>query len=160
MERIKMKAEEQKTLRLSIPTENGVVIINNPSPKYKSDMVKELALKISKQEEIDERKMLFDLIDNCTNVEFEGDISAVQNLSHEAQMILNEVLIIFQEMIGETHQILRMSLQQARNEMLQNELLKESKEIRKDIEQEIIEEKIEERSNKKVNRPRGKAVRK
>ena len=166
--KIKLNAEE-KILRISIPTDNGVIVVNNPSDKLKNELVGLLVNCIVENKDFDERKLMQDLIDNCTNVEFEGDIFEATNLTHEAKMITNEILIIFQEIIAEAYQIIKLAMQQAKNEMLQNEILDEKNEViekAKEIqekEEEIKEEVKEEISHKIVRKPqrsRGRVNRK
>ena len=167
--KIKLNVEEQ-ILRISIPTDNGVIVVNNPSDKLKNELVGLLVNCIVENKDFDERKMMQDLIDNCTNVEFEGDIFEATNLTHEAKMITNEILIIFQEIIAEAYQIIKLAMQQAKNEMLQNEILDEkneviekAKEIQEEKAEEIKEEVKEEIPHKTVRKPqrsRGRVNRK
>lgn len=167
--KIKLNVEEQ-ILRISIPTDNGVIVVNNPSDKLKNELVGLLVNCIVENKDFDERKMMQDLIDNCTNVEFEGDIFEATNLTHEAKMITNEILIIFQEIIAEAYQIIKLAMQQTKNEMLQNEILDEkneiiekAKEIQEEKAEEIKEEVKEEMPHKTVRKPqrsRGRVNRK
>ena len=167
--KIKLNVEEQ-ILRISIPTDNGVIVVNNPSDKLKNELVGLLVNCIVENKDFDERKLMQDLIDNCTNVEFEGDIFEATNLTHEAKMITNEILIIFQEIIAEAYQVIKLAMQQAKNEMLQNEILDEkdkiiekAKEIQEEKAEEIKEEVKEEISHKTVRKPqrsRGRVSRK
>lgn len=160
---------EKKILRISIPTDNGTVVVNNPSDKLKNELVGLLVNCIVENKDFDERKLMQDLIDDCTNVEFEGDIFEATNLTHEAKMITNEILMIFQEIMAEAYQIIKIAMQQAKNEMLQNEILDEKNEViekAKEIqekEEEIKEEVKEEISHKTVRKPqrsRGRVNRK
>ena len=167
--KIKLNVEEQ-ILRISIPTDNGTIIVNNPSDKLKNELVGLLVNCIVENKDFDERKLMQDLIDNCTNVEFEGDIFEATNLTHEAKMITNEILIIFQEIIAEAYQIIKLAMQQAKNEMLQNEILDEKNEViekAKEIQEEKIEEIKEEvkeeiphKTVRKPQRSRGRVNRK
>ena len=167
--KIKLNVEE-KVLRISIPTDNGVIVVNNPSDKLKNELVGLLVNCIVENKDFDERKLMQDLIDNCTNVEFEGDIFEATNLTHEAKMITNEILMIFQEIMAEAYQIIKIAMQQAKNEMLQNEILDEKdkiiekvKEIQEEKMEEIKEEVKEEVPHKTVRKPqrsRGKVSRK
>lgn len=167
--KIKLNVEEQ-ILRISIPTDNGVIVVNNPSDKLKNELVGLLVNCIVENKDFDERKIMQDLIDNCTNVEFEGDIFEATNLTHEAKMITNEILIIFQEIMGEAYQIIKIAMQQAKNEMIQNEILDEkdkiiekAKEIQEEKAEEIEEEVKEEVPHKTVRKPqrsRGRVNRK
>lgn len=161
---------EKKILRISIPTDNGTIVVNNPSDKLKNELVGLLVNCIVENKDFDERKLMQDLIDDCTNVEFEGDIFEVTNLTHEAKMITNEILMIFQEIMAEAYQIIKIAMQQAKNEMLQNEILDEkdkiiekAKEIQEEKMEEIKEEVKEEVPHKTVRKPqrsRGKVSRK
>ena len=167
--KIKLNVEE-KVLRISIPTDNGVIVVNNPSDKLKNELVGLLVNCIVENKDFDERKLMQDLIDDCTNVEFEGDIFEATNLTHEAKMITNEILMIFQEIMAEAYQIIKIAMQQAKNEMLQNEILDEkneivekAKEIQEEKIEEIKEEVKEEISHKTVRKPqrsRGRVSRK
>ena len=167
--KIKLNVEE-KILRISIPTDNGTIVVNNPSDKLKNELVGLLVNCIVENKDFDERKLMQDLIDDCTNVEFEGDIFEATNLTHEAKMITNEILIIFQEIIAEAYQVIKLAMQQAKNEMMQNEILDEkdkiiekTKEIQEEKAEEIKEEVKEEISHKTVRKPqrsRGKVSRK
>ena len=140
--KVKLNVEE-KVLRISIPTDNGTIVVNNPSDKLKNELVSLLVNCIVENKDFDERKLMQDLIDDCTNVEFEGDIFEATNLTHEAKMITNEILMIFQEIMAEAYQIIKIAMQQAKNEMLQNEILDEKDKIIKKT-KEIQEEKVEE----------------
>ena len=166
--KIKLNVEE-KVLRISIPTDNGVIVVNNPSDKLKNELVGLLVNCIVENKDFDERKLMQDLIDNCTNVEFEGDIFEATNLTHEAKMITNEILIIFQEIMAEAYQIIKIAMQQAKNEMLQNEILDEkneviekAKEIQEKAEEvkEEVKEEIPHKTVRKPQRSRGRVNRK
>lgn len=166
--KIKLNVEEQ-ILRISIPTDNGVIVVNNPSDKLKNELVALLVNCIVENKDFDERKLMQDLIDNCTNVEFEGDIFEATNLTHEAKMITNEILIIFQEIIAEAYQVIKLAMQQAKNEMLQNEILDEkneviekAKEIQEKAEEvkEEVKEEIPHKTVRKPQRSRGRVNRK
>lgn len=168
-ERVKINLDE-KVLRLEVPTNNGLVVINEPSQNLKKELINMLVLCITENKDFDEKKIMLDLINDCTNADFDGDIFEVTNLSHEAQMITNEILIIFQEILSETYQIIKMAMQQTKNEMLQNEILKEkdeiiekAEEIQEEKTEEIKEEVKEEVSHKTVRKPqrsRGRVSRK
>lgn len=167
--KIKLNVEE-KILRISIPTDNGTIVVNNPSDKLKNELVGLLVNCIVENKDFDERKLMQDLIDDCTNVEFEGNIFEATNLTHETKMITNEILMIFQEIMAEAYQIIKIAMQQAKNEMLQNEILDEkdkiiekAKEIQEEKMEEIKEEVKEEIPHKTVRKPqrcRGKVSRK
>jgi hypothetical protein len=163
MGRIKVNVEKE-VVRLSIPSDNGTIVINEPSQNLKDKLVKELGLKVTKQEDINEKEIMLLLIEKCTNVEFDGDIFEAKNLSHEAQMIVNEILIIFEEIIALVHQVLRLTLQQAKNEMLQNKIIEEKDEMIEQVEEKVEEKKtIEEMPRKVAKKPqrsRGKMIRK
>ena len=160
--KIKMKAEEN-ILRISIPTPNGVAVVNNPSDKFKGELIKMLVECITENEDFDEKKIMLDLINHCTNVEFEGDIFEVEHLTHEAKMITNEILIIFEEITQEAYQVLRLAMQQAKNEMEQNRILDEKDEILEKIdkqEKEEVKEEVPHREVRKPQRSRSKINRK
>ena len=156
---------EKKILRISIPTDNGTIVVNNPSDKLKNELVSLLVNCIVENKDFDERKLMQDLIDDCTNVEFEGDIFEATNLTHEAKMITNEILMIFQEIMAEAYQIIKIAMQQTKNEMLQNEILDEKNEIiekAKEIQEkaEEVKEEIPHKTVRKPQRSRGKVSRK
>ena len=126
--KIKINAEVNKQ-RMTIPTDNGIIVGNNPSQKLRNELIDELVTAIMKNTDFDEKVMMKKLIDDCTNVEFDKDVFEVEYLSHEAKMITNEILIIFQEIISEAYQVINLVLQQIKNEELQNGLLEEKNEI-------------------------------
>ena len=162
MKKIKVNAEQNKK-RLEIPTDNGTIIIENPNSEFKNEIIKYMVTCIMDDIELDERKILLDLIDNCTNVEFDKDIFEAVNLSHEAQMITNEVLIIFQEIVGEAGQVVRLILQQTKNELEQKEIIEENNKVLNKINevQEIQEDaNVPHRTVRKPQRSRGRIVRK
>lgn len=159
--KIKVKVEEN-ILRLSIPSESGTIVINNPTQSYRKELLGMIVDLITEKKDFDEKKIMSDLINHCTNVEFDGDIFESTNLSHEAQVISNEILIIFQEIVSEAYQLLQLAMQQAKGEMLQDEILKEKDNVL-DIVEKIQNEKeteiVEEKKEKRPNRPRGRAYR-
>ena len=130
-EKIKVNLNEEKVLRLSVEMDEGVAIVNNPTQAFRQETVNKIVVCLTKNEDFDEKQMMLDLINHCTNVEFEGDVFEAVYLSHEVQMITNEVLIIFQELVSEAYQLIQLALQQVKNERLQNEILDERKEIDK-----------------------------
>ena len=151
--KIKINVEKNKQ-RLTIPTDNGIIIIENPSQELRNELIDELAQTVMKNEDFDERKMMLRLIDDCTNVEFDKNVFEVEYLSHEAKMITNEILLIFQEIISEAYQIINLVLQQIKNEELQNELLEEKNKIEKMvIEKENEEEEIVKEVKREVRKP-------
>ena len=160
--KIKVKVEEN-ILRLSIPSESGTIVINNPTQSYRKELLGMIVDLITEKKDFDEKKIMSDLINHCTNVEFDGDIFESTNLSHEAQVISNEILIIFQEIVSEAYQLLQLAMQQAKGEMLQGEILKEKDDVL-DIVEKIQNEKeteiVEDKKEKRPNRPRGRAYRK
>ena len=162
--KIRVNAEIEE-LRLSIPTDRGVIVVNNPKNYFKNDMIKYMVDCIIEDNELDEKRVMLDLIDHCTNVEFDMDIFEAVNLSHEAQMITNEILLIFQEIVGEASQVVKLVVQQAKNELEQIEVIDENHKILEELKKEEV--KIEEgkvevprKVVKKPQRGRGKVVRK
>jgi hypothetical protein len=158
--KIKMIAEEKKVLRISVPTDNGTAVVNNPSESFKDELLKTLVNSLTKNEDFDEKKIMLDLINHCTNVEFEGDIFKVEHLTHEAKIITNEIFIIFQEIIQEAYQVLRLAMQQAKNEMIQKEILDEKDNMLKMAEKVKKEEKEEIEIPKVVKKPQRSRKRK
>jgi hypothetical protein len=157
--KIKMIVEEKKVLRISIPTDNGMAIVNNPSENFKNELLKMLVNTLTKNEDFDEKKIMLDLISHCTNVEFEGDIFETEYLTHEAKMITNEIFIIFQEIIQEAYQIIRLAMQQAKNEMTQKEILGEKDNIL-EMAEKVKEERGEDEIQKVVKKPQRSRKRK
>lgn len=155
--KIKVNAEVEE-LRLSIPTDKGTIVINNPKGELKNEMIKYMVECTMRNQEFDEKKIILELIDECTNVEFDMNIFDAVNLSHEAQMITNEILIIFQEIIGEASQVVRLVLQQTKNELEQKEIIEENKKIVGQI-KEVVETEKEVEEVEKVEVPR-KAIKK
>ena len=158
--KIKMIAEEKKVLRISVPTDNGMAVVNNPSEDFKNELLKTLVNSLTKNEDFDEKKIMLDLINHCTNVEFEGDIFKVEHLTHEAKIITNEIFIIFQEIIQEAYQVLRLAIQQTKNEMIQKEILDEKDNILEMVEKVKEEEKEENEIPKVVKKPKRSRKRK
>ena len=121
--KIKLNAEKRVEPRLTIPYKGQNIIVNEPSDTVRGEMIETLVRLITENKDFDEKEMLNKLINYCTNVEFDKDVFEVVELSHEAKMITNEVLMIFQEIIGESYQVINLMLQQIKNEELQNKLL-------------------------------------
>lgn len=162
--KIKINAEVEE-LRLSIPTNDGTIVVRNPKGDFKNEVIKYMVDCIIMDNELDEKKIMLDLIDHCTNVEFDMDIFKAVNLSHTAQMITNEILLIFQEMVSEASQVVMLVVQQTKNELKQREIIEENNEMLKDLkkeEVELIKEDVEvpHKVVKKPQRSRGKVVRK
>lgn len=150
--KIKINAEENKQ-RITIPTDRGTLIVRNPSQNLKNELVNELVTTIMENKDFDEKIMMMKLIDDCTNVEFDKNVFEVEYLSHEAKMITNEILIIFQEIISEAYQVINLILQQIKNEELQNGLLKEKNKVEKIVEKEIEEKEVVEDKIREVRKP-------
>ncbi len=146
--------------------DEGVAVVNNPSQAFKQELIGKIVTCLTKNEDFDEKKIMMDLINHCTNVEFEGDVFEATHLSHEVQMITNEVLIVFQELVNEAYQLIQLALQQVKNERLQNEILDEKQEVENiEVKEEIKEVAKEEikapkKVVKKPQRSRGKITRK
>ncbi len=161
--KIKVNAEVEE-LRLSIPTSDGTIVVRNPKGDFKNEVIKYMVDCIIMDNELDERKIMLDLIDHCTNVEFDMDIFEAVNLSHMAQLVTNEVLLIFQEITEEAGQVVRLVVQQTKNELEQKEILDESRKMLEGLKEEVevVEEEVEipRKVVKKPQRSRGKIVRK
>lgn len=151
-DKIKVNLNEEKVLRLSVEMDEGVAVVNNPTQAFRQEIVNKIVVCLTKNEDFDEKQMMMDLINHCTNVEFEGDIFEAVYLSHEVQMITNEVLIIFQELVSEAYQLIQLALQQVKNERLQSEILDERKEIDKVEVKEEVE--VPQKAIKKPQRSR------
>ena len=148
--KIKVKVQKQD-LRLQIPYEDGVIIINEIHPQLKDSLLQEIIEVLNKKKELDERQIFLTIVDKCTNVEFDGDIFVEQYVSHEIQMLINEIMIMIQEVIQEAYQILRLVLQQAKNEIVAKEVINEVKTIS------VVEEKVEEKVEvKRVRKPKSR----
>ena len=162
-EKIKVNVEVKKE-RLSIPTDRGTIVVNNPSDEFKNDTIKYMVECILEDKDFDEKKIMLDLIDNCTNVEFDMNIFEAKNLSHEAQMITNEILLLFQEIVEESGQVVKLILQQTKNELMREEVREENKELAEKTEEknnpQEVEEKTPQKTVRKPQRSRGRVVRK
>lgn len=166
MKKIKVNTEVVKE-RLNMPTDRGVIVVNNPSNEFKNDIIEYMVSRILEDGDFDERKIMLDLIDNCTNVEFDMDVFEAKNLSHEAKMITNEILIIFQEIVGEAGQIVKLILQQTKNELEQKEVEEENKKLLNQIEEMVeekdapqeVEEYVPQKTVRKPQRSKGRVVR-
>lgn len=152
MQKVKVKVNKQE-LRLQIPCEDGLIVINEIHPQLKQEILGILTSALQEGKDFDEKKIFMDIVNKCTNVEFDGDIFEEQYVTHEVQMLVNEIFIMIQELIQEAYQILRMVLQEAKNEIAQKELLKEKDEL---VEMAENEEKqnIEVRRDVRKPRPR------
>ena len=161
-EKIKVNVEVKKE-RLSIPTDRGTIVVNNPNDDFKNDTIKYMVECILEDKDFDEKKIMLDLIDNCTNVEFDMNIFEAKNLSHEAQMITNEILLLFQEIVEESGQVVKLILQQTKNELMRKEVREENKELAEKTEEkdepQEVEEKTPQKVVKKPQRSRGRVVR-
>ena len=74
-------------------------------------------------------------------------------------MLVNEIMIMIQEVIQEAYQILRLALQQFKNELEEKEVLEGKNGLVKLVEYEKKKEEealVEKKEVKKVNRPRGR----
>ena len=148
--KIKVKVQKQD-LRLQIPYEDGVIIINEIHPQLKDSLLQEIIEVLNKKKELDEKQIFLTIVDKCTNVEFDGDIFVEQYVSHEIQMLINEIMIMIQEVIQEAYQILRLVLQQAKNEIVAKEVINEVKTIS------VVEEKVKEKVEvKRVRKPKSR----
>lgn len=148
--KIKVKVQKQD-LRLQIPYEDGVIIINEIHPQLKDSLLQEIIEVLNKKKELDEKQIFLTIVDKCTNVEFDGDIFVEQYVSHEIQMLINEIMIMIQEVIQEAYQILRLVLQQAKNEIVAKEVINEVKTIS------VVEEKVEEKVEvKRIRKPKSR----
>lgn len=162
--KIKLNAEKRVEPRLTIPYEGNLIIVNEPSENFTKEMITELMELITENKNFDEKKMLRSLIDHCTNVEFDKDVFEVEHLSHEAKMVTNEILIIFQEIIEETNQLMKILMQQIKNDALQEDIIKEKnkmveeiKNIEENTEKKDVIKKVEEvRVTRKPQRRRKK----
>ena len=83
-------------------------------------------------------------------------------------MITNEILVIFQEIMGETYQLIQLALEQTKNEALQENILNDKKELEMEVEELVkekdvpqeVEEYVPQRTVRKPQRSRGRVVRK
>ena len=138
--KIIIRAEKKAEPRLTIQYEGNILVVNEPDENLKNKMIEDMMKSIAESKDFDEKKMLLDLIDHCTNVEFDKNVLEVVHLSHEAKMITNEILLIFQEIIEEAYQLMKVILQQTKNDLLQEEILEEKNKIMKKVEEEKVEE--------------------
>lgn len=149
MSKIKIQTEKKSEPRLTIPYDGQTLIVNDATETFKNEMMQEIMVTITENKEFNEGEMLLRLINHCTNVEFDKNVLEVQNLTHEAKLITNEVLIIFQEIIGETYQLIQIFLEQTRNNMKQKEILEKKDELEKVVDK-MAKEEVEKEEEEKV----------
>lgn len=158
MDKVKVKVQKNE-LRLQIPYEDGMIIINEIHPQLKQELLTVIVDILQNGKDFDEKKLFMDIVNKCTNVEFDGDIFEIEYVSHEVQMLVNEIMIMIQEVIQEAYQILRLALQQFKNELEEKEVLEGKNGLVKLVEYEKKKEEealVEKKEVKKVNRPRGR----
>ena len=129
---------EKKVERLNIPYGEEMITIKEPSDKLRQELLTMIVDSIQQKEDIDEKKIFNKVLDECANVEFEIPILEVEHLTHEGQMIANEITLIISEIIQEAYQLILMVMQQTKNELIQKDILKE-----KDIVEAMIKNKEE-----------------
>lgn len=172
MKKIKISNLEKQEVRRVIPYNGEEIIIIEVPINLKQKVTQILINAIQKDEDFSERDIYLELIDRCSNIEFEGDIFEVENPVHEVKILLDEFILMFQEMLEEVYSIISLALQEGKNELLKNKIIEERDEIVKIAnefeknKQEPIVKSDEDKNTKhlkQVKRPsrsRGKIVRK
>ena len=134
MKKITVKAEKE-ILRKAIPYGDEVIVINELSEKQKLELINEIQKDLINNKKIDERKFMLDIINKCTNIEFDKDVFEVEEPTYEATIIIGEVTLMFLELVEEQKIYTNIQLKVNGN-------IKETE--TKDIQEEIEECKTEE----------------
>jgi hypothetical protein len=159
MKKITVKTEKE-VLRKAIPYGDEVIVINELSERQKLEIINEMQKKLALDEKIDERKFMLDIIDKCTNVEFDKNIFEVEEPTYEATIIIGEVTLMFLELVDE--QKIYTNIQLKVNGNTKKEVKEEEekiKEIKEEVEIKEVKEEVKEEVKKIVKpkkRPRGK----
>lgn len=171
MKKVKISNLEKQEIRRVIPYNGEEIIIIEVPINLKQKVTQILVNAIQKDEDFNERDIYLELIDRCSNVEFEGDIFEVGNPIHEVKILLDEFILMFQEMLEEVYSIISLALQEGKNELLKNKIIEERDEIVK-LANEIEESEKESivldeyknikclKQTKRPSRSRGRVIRK
>lgn len=154
MKKITVKTEKE-VLRKAIPYGDEVIVINELSERQKLEIINEMQKELIANEKIDERKFMLDIIDKCTNVEFDKDIFEVEEPTYEATIIIGEVTLMFLELVDE--QKIYTNIQLKVNGNTKKEVKEEEKikEIKEEVEIKEVKEEVK-KIVKPKKRPRGK----
>lgn len=155
MKKITIKTEKE-VLRKAIPYGDEVIVINELSERQKLEIINEMQKELIANKKIDERKFILDIIDKCTNVEFDKDIFEVEEPTYEATIIIGEVTLMFLELVDEQKIYTNIQLKVNGNTKKEvKEEIKEEVEIKEVEEEEEIKEEVK-KIVKPKKRPRGK----
>ena len=154
MSKIRINAEKNME-RLRIPYGDQMIIVKEASNELKKEILDEIiAAAESEDKEIDEKEIFNKLVNECTNIEFEGNIFEVKQLNHVGQLIVNEITLMINEIIEETYQIMKMAIQKTKQDSMESEIKIESSEIKKIVEEKEPNEEKVVKLVKKPNRGR------
>ena len=154
MKKITVKTEKE-VLRKAIPYGDEVIVINELSERQKLEIINEMQKELIANKKIDERKFMLDIIDRCTNVEFDKDIFEVEEPTYEATIIIGEVTLMFLELVDEQKIYTNIQLKVNGNAKKEVEEEVEIKEIKEEVEIKEVEEEVK-KIVKPKKRPRGK----
>ena len=157
MKKITVKTEKE-VLRKAIPYGDEVIVINELSERQKLEIINEMQKELTANKKIDERKFMLDIIERCTNVEFDKDIFEVEEPTYEATIIIGEVTLMFLELVDEQKIYTNIQLKvngNAKKEVEEEKV--EIKEIKEEVKIKEVEEEVEvKKIVKPKKRPRGK----
>ena len=154
MKKITVKTEKE-VLRKAIPYGDEVIVINELSERQKLEIINEMQKELTANKKIDERKFMLDIIEKCTNVEFDKDIFEVEEPTYEATIIIGEVTLMFLELVDEQKIYTNIQLKVNGNAKKEVEEEVEIKEIKEEVEIKEVEEEVK-KIVKPKKRPRGK----
>ena len=154
MKKITVKTEKE-VLRKAIPYGDEVIVINELSERQKLEIINEMQKELIANKKIDERKFMLDIIEKCTNVEFDKDIFEVEEPTYEATIIIGEVTLMFLELVDEQKIYTNIQLKVNGNAKKEVEEEVEIKEIKEEVEIKEVEEEVK-KIVKPKKRPRGK----
>ena len=154
MKKITVKTEKE-VLRKAIPYGDEVIVINELSERQKLEIINEMQKELIANKKIDERKFMLDIIERCTNVEFDKDIFEVEEPTYEATIIIGEVTLMFLELVDEQKIYTNIQLKVNGNAKKEVEEEVEIKEIKEEVEIKEVEEEVK-KIVKPKKRPRGK----
>ena len=156
MKKITVKTEKE-VLRKAIPYGDEVIVINELSERQKLEIINEMQKELIANKKIDERKFMLDIIERCTNVEFDKDIFEVEEPTYEATIIIGEVTLMFLELVDEQKIYTNIQLKVNGNTKKEVKEEVEIKEIKEEVKIKEVEEEVEvKKIVKPKKRPRGK----
>ena len=154
MKKITIKTEKE-VLRKAIPYGDEVIVINELSERQKLEIINEIQKELIANKKIDERKFILDIINKCTNVEFDKDIFEIEEPTYEATIIIGEVTLMFLELVDEQKIYTNIQLKVNGNTKKEVKEEKEIEEIKEEVEIKEVEEEVK-KIVKPKKRPRGK----